>query len=90
MMRSAAPTVILESSRAPCDRRVTAPDWTSTCAGSIVGATTTVALILVAVLASLPVLGVLALFFWAAAKDGEEDRAVQARLGIRRKTRMGR
>ena len=30
------------------------------------------------------------LFVWAARKDGEEDRALQARLGIRRKTRMGR
>jgi hypothetical protein len=26
---------------------------------------------------------------WAARKDGEEDRAVQRRLGIRRKTRIG-
>lgn len=30
------------------------------------------------------------LFVWAAIKDGEEDKAVQARLGIRRKTRLGR
>jgi hypothetical protein len=30
------------------------------------------------------------LFVWAAKKDGEEDRAVQRRLGIRRKTRLGR
>jgi hypothetical protein len=29
-------------------------------------------------------------FVWAARKDGEEDRALQKRLGIRRKTRMGR
>jgi nitrogen fixation-related uncharacterized protein len=27
---------------------------------------------------------------WAAKKDGEEDRAVQKRLGIRRRTRLGR
>jgi len=26
---------------------------------------------------------------WAARKDGEEDRAVQRRTGIRRKTRIG-
>jgi hypothetical protein len=26
---------------------------------------------------------------WAARKDGEEDRALQRRLGIRRKTRIG-
>ena len=30
------------------------------------------------------------LFVWAARKDGEEDEAVQRRLGIRRKTRLGR
>jgi hypothetical protein len=33
---------------------------------------------------------VLGLFVWAARRDGEEDRAVQARLGIRRRTRLGR
>ena len=33
---------------------------------------------------------VIGLFFWAAVKDGQEDRAVQKRLGIRRKTRLGR
>ena len=31
-----------------------------------------------------------ALFVWAARKDGEEDRALQQRLGIRRRTRLGR
>jgi hypothetical protein len=44
-----------------------------------------VLLILVAPLAL-----VLYLFVWAARKDGEEDRALQRRLGIRRKTRLGR
>jgi len=29
-------------------------------------------------------------FVWAARKHGEEDRALQRRLGIRRKTRLGR
>ena len=38
----------------------------------------------------LSALAVLAAFLWAARKDGEEDRAVQRRLGIRRKTRLGR
>jgi hypothetical protein len=33
---------------------------------------------------------VFALFVWASIKDGAEDRAVQARLGIRRRTRLGR
>ncbi len=30
------------------------------------------------------------LFVWAAKKDGEYDKAVQRRLGIRRRTRLGR
>jgi len=38
----------------------------------------------------LPVVLVAGLFVWAASKDGQEDRAVQARLGIRRRTRLGR
>ncbi len=29
-------------------------------------------------------------FVWAARKDGAEDEAVQRRLGIRRRTRLGR
>jgi hypothetical protein len=29
------------------------------------------------------------LVVWAAKKDGEEDRAIQERLGIRRRTRLG-
>ena len=29
-------------------------------------------------------------FIWAAKKDGEEDRGIQKRLGIRRRTRLGR
>ena len=33
---------------------------------------------------------VVGLFVWAARKDGEEDRALQRRLGIRRRTRLGR
>jgi hypothetical protein len=38
----------------------------------------------------IPAVVVGALFVWAARKDGEEDKAVQARLGIRRRTRLGR
>jgi uncharacterized membrane protein YciS (DUF1049 family) len=30
-----------------------------------------------------------AMFIWGAKKDGEYDRAVQRRLGIRRRTRLG-
>jgi nitrogen fixation-related uncharacterized protein len=29
-------------------------------------------------------------FIWAAKKDGEEDCAIQKRLGMRRRTRLGR
>jgi hypothetical protein len=48
------------------------------------------AAILLAVVMGASVVVVLALFVWAARKDGEEDRAVQRRLGIRRRTRLGR
>ena len=33
---------------------------------------------------------VLGLFIWGAVKDGQEDEATQRRLGIRRRTRLGR
>ena len=42
------------------------------------------------VLVCIPIVVVLYVFVWAAKKDGEEDLAVQRRLGIRRKTRLGR
>jgi hypothetical protein len=45
-------------------------------------------LILALSVAGVVVVGIL--FVWAARKDGEEDRAVQKRLGIRRRTRLGR
>jgi flagellar basal body-associated protein FliL len=44
-------------------------------------------LILAVSVVSLVAVGVA--FVWAARKDGEEDRALQKRLGIRRKTRLG-
>jgi ABC-type transport system involved in cytochrome bd biosynthesis fused ATPase/permease subunit len=53
------------------------------------GRVETAAAILLGVFLLLTVLVVLGLFVWAARKDGEEDRAVQKRLGIRRKTRLG-
>jgi membrane protein implicated in regulation of membrane protease activity len=46
--------------------------------------------IAVVVILFVPLAVVLYLFVWAARKDGEEDRALQRRLGIRRKTRLGR
>lgn len=45
--------------------------------------------ILMAVVGLLTGALVFGLFVWAARKDGEEDRALQRRLGIRRKTRLG-
>jgi hypothetical protein len=48
------------------------------------------ALIVVSAIAFVSIVVVLGLFVWAARKDGEEDRALQARLGIRRRTRLGR
>jgi hypothetical protein len=50
----------------------------------------TVAVIVIVLLALLPAVLVGGLFVWAALKDGQEDRALQARLGIRRRTRLGR
>jgi hypothetical protein len=49
-----------------------------------------VAVIVLVVLVVGPAGLVAGLFVWAALKDGQEDRAVQARLGIRRRTRLGR
>ena len=49
-----------------------------------------IAIVVLVVLLALPVLLVGVGFVWAAIRDGEEDRALQRRLGIRRKTRLGR
>jgi hypothetical protein len=46
--------------------------------------------IVLAVVAAATILLVLGLFVWAAVKDGEEDKALQKRLRIRRRTRLGR
>jgi hypothetical protein len=48
------------------------------------------AVVLVSVIVVLIAALVIGLFIWGAMKDGQEDRAVQARLGIRRRTRLGR
>jgi hypothetical protein len=50
----------------------------------------TIAVIIIVVLFVVPLVVVGASFVWAARRDGEEDRALQARLGIRRRTRLGR
>jgi hypothetical protein len=46
--------------------------------------------IIAAAVTFLTVVIVLGLFVWAAKKDGEEDDALQKRLGIRRRTWLGR
>jgi urea transporter len=51
---------------------------------------TTLAEVLLIVLLAVPLVLVGALFLWAARKDGEEDDAVQRKLGRRRSTRLGR
>jgi hypothetical protein len=48
------------------------------------------AMVLIVLLVVVPLVIVAVMFVWAAVRDGEEDRAVQRRLGIRRKTRLGR
>ena len=48
------------------------------------------AAVVLVLLILLPAVVVGGLFVWAAVKDGQEDRALQARLGIRRRTRLGR
>jgi hypothetical protein len=51
---------------------------------------TAAAIVLVLLVVVLPAVVVGGLFVWAAFKDGQEDRALRARLGIRRRTRLGR
>ena len=46
-----------------------------------------VVLSLIALLSAAAVIG---MAVWAAKKDGEDDRELQRRLGIRRRTRLGR
>jgi hypothetical protein len=46
--------------------------------------------IVFALVVFLPALLIGGLFVWAARKDGEEDKALQKWLGIRRRTRLGR
>ena len=47
-------------------------------------------IVFVVIAVVVPLVVVFAVFVWAARKDGEEDRAVQRRLGMRRRTRLGR
>ena len=58
--------------------------------GATLSRMTSVAGIVALVLVLVPLAIVGAVFVWAARKDGAEDKALQARLGIRRKTRLGR
>ena len=47
-------------------------------------------IVIVLLMLFVPFILVGVLFVWGAAKDGQKDRAVQRRLGIRRRTRLGR
>ena len=51
---------------------------------------TVAAWIIIGVFVAVSAALVIGLFVWAAVKDGQKDRALQAHLGIRRRTRMGR
>jgi hypothetical protein len=51
---------------------------------------TAAAIVLILFVVVLPAVLVGGLFVWAALRDGQEDKALQARLGIRRRTRLGR
>jgi nitrogen fixation-related uncharacterized protein len=46
--------------------------------------------VVLAVVAVATIVLVLGIFVWAAVKDGQEDKALQKRLRIRRRTRLGR
>jgi heme/copper-type cytochrome/quinol oxidase subunit 2 len=48
----------------------------------------TAVLVIAGISTVLTVAFMLVLFVWAARKDGEYDRSVQKRLGIRRRTRL--
>jgi len=45
--------------------------------------------IVLSLIALASAVAVIVAFVWAARKDGEEDEALQKRLGIKRRTRMG-
>jgi heme/copper-type cytochrome/quinol oxidase subunit 2 len=47
-------------------------------------------IVFIIIVFAIPLAVVFAVFVWAARKDGEEDQAVQRRLGMRRRTRLGR
>jgi hypothetical protein len=51
----------------------------------------TVAIVIIVLLVVvIPSVIVGSMFIWAAIRDGRYDRALQQRLGIRRRTRLGR
>jgi hypothetical protein len=46
--------------------------------------------VIVLVVLAVPTVIVAGLFVWGAVQDGRADRRTQARLGIKRRTRLGR
>jgi hypothetical protein len=51
---------------------------------------TVLLVVVLIVVFGVPLAIVAALFVWAAIRDGEYDRMLQKRLGIHRRTRLGR
>ena len=58
--------------------------------GTLTGMNFATVAIVFALVVFLPAGLVGGLFVWAARKDGQEDKALQKWLGIRRRTRLGR
>jgi nitrogen fixation-related uncharacterized protein len=54
------------------------------------GRVNTLAAILIVLVVVLTCVAVIGVFVWAAVKDGQEDKDLQRRLRIRRRTRLGR
>ncbi len=79
----------LHSPWAPLTEGQRKGDWRSVHRGTPFQMNITAAIIL-GVFVFLTFVLVIAVFIWAAVKDGQEDKALQTRLGIRRRTRIGR
>jgi hypothetical protein len=79
----------IAQTRAPLTEGTQKGDWRSVQTGTPFQMNTAAAIIL-GVFVFLTSVLVIALFIWAAVKDGQADKALQTRLGIRRRTRIGR
>jgi hypothetical protein len=84
--RPGAVAISVTPSRAPVDSNREATD-TEPCKTETMKLAAEIVVVLVLVV---PIVVFGYLFVWAARKNGEDDQALQRRLGIRRKTRLGR